>query len=1077
MRAKSFWWICLSSCAILTGTAVSIGAQRTAQQPAPQPNYAAALANIQFREIGPAIMGGRIDEFAVVESDPKIIYVGPAVGGVWKTTNEGTTWTPIFDNQPVSSIGAVVIAPSDPSIVWVGTGEANNRQSSSWGNGIYKSTDAGRTWKNMGLSDTHHIGRVAVHPTNPNIVYVAALGHLWGPNKERGVYKTTDGGKTWQNVLYINEDTGIQDIAMDRQSPDTLYAGAYQHRRSPFGYNGGGPDSAIYKTTDGGATWKKLTRGLPYENPKDGDTGRIGLNIYRRNSNIVYAIVEHKNGGVFRSEDAGETWTRMSDVNPRPVYYSQVCIDPNNDLRIWVLGSPLYYSEDGGKTFIRRDTKIHVDFHAIWIDPHDSAHMLVGSDGGITMSWDYGKTWDFMNTFPIGEFYEVSYDFSKPYRVAGGLQDNGSWMGPIMSLFRWGQWSPAGTTNNDWFNVDGSDGYYTVFDPKDPNIIYAETPDGNPLRRDLRSTESRPLRPKEGPGDPRYRFFWDSPLEISSQDNKVIYYGGQFLFRSTDRGDSWTKISSDLTTGVDQNSLMTMGKMPDATQISRQDGVWNYPTITTISESALNPNILWVGTDDGLVQVTRDLGKTWQNVTAKLPGIPKLCAVSRVLASQHAEGTAYVTLDNHRNNDFEAYVYTTTDYGQTWKLITAGLRKDNGAVRAVAEHFRNPNLLFVGTETGVYASLDRGANWIALKGNFPTVPVADIAIHPRENDLILATHGRSFWLIDDITPLEQLSSQVMGTDLHLFDIRAAVEWRIYDNRRDHGGPGHKFYIAENPPYGSLINYYLKAKPADNEKVMISVEDAQGKKIREFEGTKEAGLNRVAWDLRAAAAVQAPEEMGGGFRGAGRGTMVDPGTYTVKVTLGQKQMSKPAVVEQDTRISVSPADLAVRREAINRVSDLTATIARIQPAIQGLNTALTGALEAWKRPNAPKVPDDVSKAAEDLAKRAKDVQDQIYQERPRLWLGSSSPPLGGYPPVTIPQKVQRLGGAFEGYTAAPPKSDLQELDGLAAQVKDLAAASDKIIQQDFVELNKKLTAAGLPALRIRPPQRPAMRRFE
>ena len=652
---------------LLPGAAALMDAQVAVQDTQPAA-FASAVGNMKFREIGPAIMGGRVDEFAVVEADPKIYYVGLATGGVWKTTNAGTTFAPIFDNQPVASIGAVAIAPSDPSIVWVGTGEANNRQSSSWGNGIYKSTDAGRTWRNMGLPDSHHIGRIAVHPANPNVVYAAAVGRLWGPNRERGLYKTTDGGNTWKNTMFISEDTGFTDVAMDRQNPDTLYAASYQRRRSVFGFNGGGPESAIYKTTDGGANWKKLTRGLPYENAADGDTGRIGLSIYRRNPRIVYAVVEHKNGGVFRSEDAGETWRRMSDVNPRPVYYSQIQVDPNNDLRVWVLGSPVYYSEDGGRTFdSRRVGKIHVDFHAIWIDPGDSNHMLLGSDGGITASWDAGKTWDFVNTIAIGEFYEVNVDMSKPYRIGGGLQDNGSWIGPSLSLFRWGQWSPAGSTNNDWYNVNGSDGYYVVMDPTDPNIVYAETPDGNPLRRDLRTTESRPIRPREGSGDPRYRFYWNSPIVISAHNPRVIYYAGQFMFRSTDRGDSWTKISPDLTTNVDQHSLPTMGRMPDARMISRQDGVWNWPTITVIGESPLNPGVLWAGTDDGCLQVTRNLGRTWQNVVTNLPGVPKMTCVSRVVASRHAEGTAYVTLDGHRNNDFEPYIFVTA--ACAWQLF------------------------------------------------------------------------------------------------------------------------------------------------------------------------------------------------------------------------------------------------------------------------------------------------------------------------------------------------------------------------------------------------------------------------
>jgi hypothetical protein len=665
---------------------------------------------------------------------------------------------------------------------------------------------------------------------------------------------------------------------------------------------------------------------------------------------------------------------------------------------------------------------------------------------------------------------------SKPYRVSGGLQDNGSWIGPSLSLFKWGQWMPAGSTNNDWYNVNGSDGYYTVIDPTDPNIVYAETPDGNPLRRDLRTTESRPIRPKEGPGDPRYRFYWNSPILISAHDSKILYYGGQFLFRSTDRGDSWMKISPDLTSGVDQNSLQTMGKLPDENMISRQDGVWNFPTITNISESPINPNVLWAGTDDGYLQVTRDLGKTWQNVTAKLPGVPKMTGVARVVASRHGEGTAYVALDGHRNNDFEAYVFTTTDYGQTWKAITNGFRKDLGSVRAFREHHRNPNLLFAGTETGAYVSFDRGANWLPLKLNLPTVPVSDIAIHPRENDLILGTHGRSIWILDDITPFEQLNSQVLSSDLYLFDIRPAIAWRIYDNRRDHGGPGHKFFVGENPPYGSLINYYLKTKPADAEKVMISIEDGQGKKVREFEGTKDPGINRVAWDLRYGPPVPPPSEQPG-FGGRGRGSLVDPGSYSVKITLGQKQVSKTAVVEEDTRISISAADRAARREAINRISELNTIIAMSQPSITGLFAALTEALESWKKPGAPKIPEGVKKAAEDLSKKAKEIQDQFVQTRPRLWLGSSSPPLGGYPPTTIPQKISRLAGAFEGFTAAPPKVDIEELEALSSQIKELAAAIEKLIQQGLADLNRGLIQAGASAIRIGSPEMREMRRLE
>src|SRR6266576_1121732 len=486
---------------ILTCAAI-LGALSTSALAAPgdQPNPTDKFKNLEFREIGPATMGGRINDFAVVESNPTIVYVGTASGGVWKTTNNGTTWEPIFDKESVSTIGDIAIAPSDPSVVWVGSGEPNNRQSSSWGDGIYKSLDGGKTWKKTGLEATHHIGRIVIHPKHPDVLYVAAQGHLWGPNPERGVYKTSDGGKTWSQVLKINDDTGVNDIAMDPESPDILYAAAYERRRTPFGFNGGGPDSAIYKTTDGGVTWKKLTKGLPYENG-GGDTGRIGLDIYRKDPNIVYAEIQHEKGGTFRSEDKGETWKRMGETDPRPSYYSQIRIDPNNDLRIWELGAQMFYSEDGGKTFnTQRVHGIHGDYHAMWIDPVDSNHMITGSDGGIHWSYDAGKNWDFLNVIEIGQFYEIELDNEKPYHICGGLQDQGSWCGPNQTLTR------DGIVNEDWQVIHGGDGFYAAIDNVEPWIVYTESQDGHIDRRDLRTGQQRSIRPEAKAGEPHYRF-------------------------------------------------------------------------------------------------------------------------------------------------------------------------------------------------------------------------------------------------------------------------------------------------------------------------------------------------------------------------------------------------------------------------------------------------------------------------------------------------------------------------------------------------------------------------------------------
>ena len=997
-------------------------AQKDEQQPKQVVDLASAMKGLAFREIGPAIMGGRVDDILVIESDPKKVYVGLASGGVWKTVNAGTTWEPIFDHEAVSTIGAVAAAPSDPSIVWVGTGEPNNRQSSSWGNGIYKSTDAGRGWQHMGLAETHHIGRILIHPSNPDIVYVAALGRLWGPNRERGVFKSVDGGKTWQNVLFINEDTGAVDLALDPSSPGTLLAAVYQRRRTAFGFNGGGPHSAIYKTTDGGATWRKLAKGLPYENEKDGETGRIGLNIYRRNPSIIYAVVEHAQGGVFRSEDKGETWKKMSATNPRPMYFSKIRIDPNNDLRIWLLDKLMYYSEDGGKTFTTPPVRyIHGDFHAMWINPRDSNHMVIGSDGGIYWSWDAGKTWDAGENLPIGQFYEVGFDMQKPYRIYGGLQDNGVWGGPSQVLIVKGV---ANISNEDWTRLAGGDGFYAQVDPTDPNILYSETQDGALFRRNLKTFESRSIRPREGEGDPRFHFQWNTPLIVSSNDPMTIYCGAQFLFKSPDRGDTWTKISPDLTTGVDRDTLPIMGRLPGAKTLARNDGVGSWPCITTIAESPLNPDLVWAGTDDGNLQVTRDAGKTWRNVSGRVPGLPAGTYVSRVIASRHAEGAAYATFDGHRMNDFEIYVYTTADFGQTWRPISSGIPRNNGTVSVVREHHRNPDLLFAGTEYGAYVSFDRGSNWVPLRLNLPTVPVDDIAIHPRENDLIFGTHGRSIWVLDDITPLEELNKDLLARDVHLFDLRPATSWRIYSHE---AAPGHKIFWGSNPPYGALVSYYLKTSPGLSKKAVIRVEDASGKTIREFEGPADPGINRTAWDLRAGPPAGLTESQVSGLnaRALSRGPLVEPGPYLITVLAGEARSSKKIIVEEDPRITITDADRAARHDAIMRTFELGGTALLIFQKIRGLDESLTKSIEIWKRPGAPAIPEETLRKAVELSKNAKEL---LARRLPG-----------------IIQRLGRLGNGLEEYTAAPTTALIAELESLAVLVKDTAAAIEKLME--------------------------------
>jgi photosystem II stability/assembly factor-like uncharacterized protein len=1083
---------------------------------APATDINTTFKPLKFREIGPAVMGGRIDAIAAVESNPDIIYVGTASGGVLKSTNGGTTWVPMFDDQPTSTIGDIAVSQSDPSVVWVGTGESNNRQSSSWGNGVYKSTDGGKTWQHVGLDETHHIGRIVISPNDPNTVYVAAAGKLWGPSKERGVYKTTDGGKTWTNVLFVNEDTGVNDIAMDPSSSNTLIAGAYQRRRTVFGFNGSGPSGGLYKTTDGGATWKKLEKGLPWDpnpappprTPAFGEgggggggggggfgqqqpatppppkldpeaikeIGRIGVAFYRRDPNVVYALVEHGGGGVFRSDDKGETWTKMSETNPRGSYYSQIRVDPNNDQRLWVHGAQMFYSEDGGKTFRSNlIQRIHGDYHATWIDPRDSNHMITGSDGGIYISHDRGHSWDFVNVFPLGQFYEVGFDMARPYHICGGLQDNNVWCGPSATM------DTRGIGNFEWFTVAGGDGFYAQIDPTDSNTVYSESQDGNLNRRDLKTHESRNIRPLAPEGE-RYRFQWNSPIVISAFDSKTVYYGGNYLFKSTDRGDNWTRLGPDLTNGQDRDKITIMGKVPDKYTLSRHDGVQSWPAITTVSESPMNKDLLWAGTDDGNLQVTRDGGKTWKNVFDRVRGVPKGTYVSRVVASRHNEGTAYATFDGHRSNDFNVYAFMTGDYGETWKPIRAGIPDDAGTLHVIREHYRNPKLLFAGAERAMFISTDQGAHWSKLKLNMPTVPVDDIAIHPRENDLIVGTHGRSIWIFDDLTPFEQWSDTVAAEDLHLFDIRRATEWRVANRA---GFIGQKVFFAPNPPNGAIINYYLKSKPDEKERVRVSVTDSAGKVVRELDGTKEPGLNRVVWDLRSRSVTTPPrlEEPtggtateaetaesaaetppGGGFGGFGGAMRVEPGEYTVKVAVGKNEQTKKVVVEEDPRINISAEDRSARRQALTQLGQLATSAVTTRRALTGLRTSLNTEIESWKRPGTPKPSETIQKAAEDLLKKVEEAckkfgTTQQCGERAG-GLGSAGPTLV-YTPPPLTQRITQLLGSIEGYTAAPAASQLDQIKIIQGLLTEANAASRELTQKELAALNKMMNDAGVP----------------
>lgn len=901
------------------------------------------LARAEWRAIGPAVMGGRIDDVAVDERNPSTIYVGAASGGLWKTTNAGTTWTPLFDAQPVSSIGDVALAPSNPDIVWVGTGEPNNRQSSTFGDGVYKSTDAGRTWTHMGLRDTQHIGRVIVDPTDPNVVYVGALGRLWGPNKERGVFKTTDGGRTWTHALFINEDTGVVDMVMDPGNRQVLYAAAYQRRRVPWGFNGGGPGGGIHKTMDGGRTWIQLTNGLP-----QGIVGRIGLAIWRKDPRVLYALVEHKEGGTFRSGDAGATWRKVNDLNPRPMYYSKIHIDPGNDQRIYVLGAPFYVSDDGGKTFRdptsgregpnrgmspTYDVGVHGDHHALWINPANPKHLILGNDGGLYFSFDASATWDKVNNIPLAQYYAIGVDMQTPYTICGGLQDTHSWCGPSATRHH------IGITNDDWVQINFGDGMYAQIDPADPDTIYTESQGGNIVRFHRATGDRKNIKPHPPAGEAPYRFNWTTPIVISPHDPKTIYLGGNRVFTSNDRGDTWRR-SVDVTRNEDRDKLPIMGVLPSSEMLSRHDGVSAWGTITTLAESPVKAGVLWTGTDDGAVLVSRDAGENWTLLHDRIPALAQRGRISRVEPSGHDAATAYVSVDRHEYDDFGPYLYVTRDFGQTWTDLSKGLPRV-GWINVVREHHENPRLLFVGTETGLFVSASGGEHWTPFTGTFPTVPVDDLVIHPRDNDLIVGTHGRSLYVLDDISWLSELSPAVLTSDVHLFPPRSATV-RLAWKHESYGA--QRTFIGPNPDVGAILQYHLRS--AEPGATMI-VRDAQGQLVRELPATGNAGFNRVVWDLRANGPEGVPDA---------RGPFVLPGRYRVYVAAAGASPSAPIEVQWDPDFELSDEERRSRYQFLTdagqlqkRLHDASATLTTLASELeQAKNEARAASVEQLRR---------------------------------------------------------------------------------------------------------------------------------
>jgi photosystem II stability/assembly factor-like uncharacterized protein len=894
---------------LLAGSSLTLGAQRAAATASAPLLDAAVLQDLTFRNVGPAITGGRIVEFAVVEEDPATIYAATASGGAWKTVNGGASWEPMFDREQTVSIGAIAVSQTDPNVVWIGTGEANSVRSSSWGNGVYRSLDGGRTWAHKGLDKSQHVGRVVIHPSDPNTVYVAALGALWAPNEERGLYKTTDGGTTWTQVLRVSQYTGVVDVAMDPRDPDVLYAASFQRERRYYSFLGGGPESAIFKSVDAGATWQKLTAGLPA-----GDAGRIGIGVCRSKPDRLYAAIVGPEGGIFRSDDRGASWERRSREISTHWYYGQIVCDPGNPDRIFVPMTRHYVSSDGGRTF-RDDfarAGVHADHHTVWVNPRDSRHILLGTDGGIYISRDTGTTWDFQDHLSIAQFYTVAVDMQEPwYYVYGGTQDNSSYGGPS------GTRQSDGIVNGDWYMTVGGDGFYAQIDPIDPTIVYSESQYGNLVRFDTRTGERRSIQPQPPDGE-KYRWNWSAPVLISPHDPATVYFAANVLFRSRNRGDAWETISPDLTRRIDEWKLPLQGKVQPPDAIDLHASTADYGTVTSISESPLRAGVIAVGTDDGLVQVTRDGGKTWAKIDAFLH-VPEPTRVSRVLFSRFAEGTLYATFDGHQDNHFRPHVLKSTDYGRTWTSIAADL-PDDGPVYVIAEHTRNGQLLFVGTEFGVFLTLDGGRRWDRLRNNLPTVAVHDIVIHPRDNDLVLGTHGRGIWILDDIAPLEHLTPDALSGSARLFPIRKA--WQLHRFVRGRNATGQQRFIGRNPPEGAIINYFARS----GDRIEIDVLDDSKRVIRRIAEGRPAtrtGIFRAGWDLRYPSPASRPsdddnDEASG--RGP-RGHFVLPGSYHVRLRVGDHEQLQTVEVLGDPLIRLTTEDRRTWHDTLLGLADM------------------------------------------------------------------------------------------------------------------------------------------------------------
>jgi len=1011
---------------------------------------------MKWRLIGP-YRGGRVLAVSGVPGDPYTFYFGGVAGGVWRTIDGGNSWTPLTDKEPIASIGAIAVAESNPNVIYVGTGESCIRGNISYGDGMYKTTDGGKTWTHIGLNTTEHIAAVVVNPRNPDLVYVAALGHAYGPNPDRGIYRSADGGKTWDKVLYKDDKTGGIDVVFDPHNPNVLFAALYQVQRTPWSLESGGPGSGLYRSGDGGSTWKPLEgKGLP-----SGILGRIGVSVSGADSNRVYALIEAKEGGLFRSDDGGDSWTKVNDdqrMTQRAWYFTHIFADPKSLDTLYVLNTGMFRSTDGGKSLSLLPAP-HGDHHGLWIDPVNPKRMINGNDGGATITVDGGKSWSTEYNQPTAQFYHVAADNRFLYYVYGAQQDNSTVA--IASRTDEGY-----IGRQHWYDAGGGESGYVVPDPRDANIVYAGSGGGLITRLDKRTEQERDITTwpvdssGHGAGDMKYRLGWTQPIVLSPHDPDVIYTSAQVVFKSTDHGNSWSVISPDLTRNDKSKQQSSGGPITkDNTTVEF------YDTVFTIAESPVQKDLLWAGTDDGLIHLTRDGGKNWSNVTPK--GMPEWSLVSLIEASPHDAGTAYAAIDCHKLDDLKPYIYKTSDFGKTWTKITTGI-PDGAYAHAVREDPGRKGLLYAATETGVYVSFDDGAHWQTLRLNLPQSPIHDLII--KNDDLVAATHGRSFWILDDISPLRQMNGQTAGQDAVLFPPRPTyrLHWPEGFERRQP--------VGENPPTGALISYYLKATPKGE--VTLDILDSDGKVVRSFSSVDkkkaetppewpdqeppqekipvEVGMNRFAWNLLYEGPRELPGEVGAEFRN--RGPMALPGKYQVRLTANGKSMTAPLELRVDQRANVSLADLQkqfdLELKIRDQLSDLHDTVRQIREArtqLQSLDKRL-GDDSKYK---------DVLTASHDLDKKMTPVEEQLLQVKAK-----SSEANLNYP-VLIDEQLHGLGFLVGLADTAPTPQEYAVFDDLSKQASPLVAQWKQILSTDVVALNGMMQRDSVPAIYIAP----------